>query len=244
MQHFAAQITKITFAFCLIISTYLGLAGCKKDPQTSTTYRTPPTPPLPPPLPPPPPPTGTYPLVINYQNMHDQWISVKADSVELTASSSSYVSVSSFRWRKVSGPGNPLIVDTTKLSTQVRNLQVGEYTFEVTAMNTVRSQTASVRIYVLNPMTTGLVFKNFDWLCPVGCGSQTINKIYSLVPSGKPLQVFIKYVDSPNWIPVEPMTPTSYDDNKIYWIIDTKSNFYLYANWPREGVKYDIKIEF
>ena len=246
MQRAAANITKFTFGFCLLISIYCSSAGCNKETETPTRSSSLP-PILPPPPPPPPPPstpTFTIPLVYNYFNTYDRWISSTSDSSVLSAYTPTTVSVSSYRWRKISGPGNPLIDDSTKLTTRVRNLQVGDYIFEVTATNaTGRSDKDSVRIYVINPTATGLVLKNFYWICPMGCSSQTVYKIYSLVPENRPLHVSIKYVDSSNWLLVEPIGQT-FDNDKIYWSVGTDGTFSLYTDNPREGVKFDIKIEF
>ena len=224
----------------LLAIAFLLTCGCSKDDERGVISSYTPPPPAPPP---PPPATYTVPLVYNYAYLYDQWISVKSDSTVLSAYTPTPVSVSSYRWRKVSGPGNPIIDDSTKLTTQVRNLQLGDYIFEVSAMNaTGKTDKDSVRIYVLNPMTSGIVLKNFFWICPMGCSSQTVSKIYSLVPPGKPLQVFIKYIDSPTWLPIESTYTAPYD--KIYLNISSEGNFSLYADYPREGVKFDIKIEF
>jgi hypothetical protein len=233
--------TALTLILSIVLLVWVGLVSCSKDkPVTPSLSNS-----LPPPMRPPTvvPPAYRIPLVSNAYNRYDQWISDKVDSATLSAISPTSVSVSTYRWRKISGPGNPTIDDSTRLTTRVRNLQVGEYIFLITATDALgNSDRDSVRIYVIKPTATNVTLKNLSWTCPMGCTSQSIYKVYDLVPRNQALTVFIKYSDSNVWEAATPYLQWNLTD-QYFWSIE-EGIFSMYTDWPREGVKFDVRIDF
>lgn len=220
----------LNLGLCVMIC--LAVVGCSKDPV------------MPPAPNPPVNPNNYLPfLVNNSSNNYNEWVSYKAAYAMLNVYVHSFASIAAFSWTQISGPGIAKIDEPTKVPTYVRNLVDGDYVFQIRAKDSSgRSDSALIKISVVKPTDTSVVFKSFSWICPMGCTSQSVKDIYSIIPNNKPLKAFIRYADSNVWeqaIPIDQWNANT----KYFWTI-SYSSFSMYCDRPREGVQFDLKIEY
>ena len=125
--------------------------------------------------------------------------------------------ITSYAWRKVSGPGAYTIENPDSLRTTVGNLEQGSYEFEVT-VTAADGWTAkdAVRIEVYDPRGPGaneFTFRNVPWLCPFGCAANVENYPF---PAGTPLKVWVKKDGDAEWTEVKPQAQWIASDQFVY----------------------------
>jgi hypothetical protein len=153
--------------------------------------------------------------------------------------------IKTYRWRKVDGPTSYKITDSTSSATTVTDLETGVYKFEI-SVEEINGQrdVDTLYVYVIKPGISEVVFPKMQWICPMGCSTLSIQKIFSFVPANKPLKVFLKYEDSTVWKELIHISLWSGGDEYI-WLIDEDNSFSLYANYPeKETEKFDVKIQY
>ena len=163
----------------------------------------------------------------------NKYVAFPADSSILFGYAALNNQNASYLWRKVAGPANHNIYNPTSLVTKVDNLEIGDYEFEITATDiNGRTGRDTLNVYVINPGHNETIFKNLEWICPMGC-SVNIENIYSFIPQNNPILVFMRPANSSTWLPASPPTfEYSFFDN----------NFSLYTN-DANG-KVDVKIRY
>lgn len=186
--------------------------------------------PLPPPPSAPPPSAISFPLVWVWTN---EYIAYPADSSILYGYAGLNNQNASYFWRKVAGPASYNIHNPNSLVTKVDNLEIGEYEFEITATDVNgRKGSDTLNVYVIKPGQNETIFKNLEWICPMGC-SMDIKNIYSFIPQNKPILVFMRPTNSSTWLPALPPA--------FEYSINTNT-FSLYTN-DADG-KVDVKIQY
>ena len=188
--------------------------------------------------------TNTYTHKIVWVYEHS-YISDKSDSTTLKAHYLYLSNIKSYRWRKVDGPPSYKITDSTSSATTVTDLETGVYKFEIfveEVSGTTDSDTLFV--YVIKPGVSEVIFPKMQWSCPMGCGTYSIQNIYSFIPRNKPLKVFLKYENSSVWKEIIHQSQWSGGDEYI-WGISDEEYFGLYANYPEnEMERFDVKIQY
>lgn len=92
--------------------------------------------------------------------------------------------INRYSWTKVSGPSRYKFDNPTDLNTRVLNLEVGEYLFELTAIDKFGlSGRDTVVVNVLPPANGEYIFRNVEWTCPMGC-ILTVESFYTFIPPG------------------------------------------------------------
>ena len=184
-------------------------------------------------------PENTAPKV--YAGDH-QLVFLPVDSIKLKGSSHDMQNnITSYIWKKVSGPVSYNFENGTSLETKVRNLEQGEYYFELTATDQYGLQGSdTIAINVIQTDGNKIFFMNQPWNCPMGC-SISIGNINSYVPRFDNLQVFIREVNTTNWIEIHSEWGETI---KYHYSIsqNTFSLWYWYEDDPIGIV--DIKITY
>jgi hypothetical protein len=140
----------------------------------------------------------------------------------------------SYQWIKIQGPTKFTLSTPHLPETIVSDLERGTYIFELTvidgtglmAKDTVNIAVVKIPEIIISP--SEIIFKDLEWGCFGQC-YLAIEKIDSLLPPNKPIQVYIKRDSSSDWIPVIEDTPgiqtqyTYYFENyigKTLWIVN------------------------
>ena len=112
------------------------------------------------------------------------------------------------QWDKISGPASFLIENQTSISTQVKNLQLGVYQFELTVKDSyglMSKDTVAVTVGQISTTPNETIFKNFIWGTEGLYGTLLwgsviiIPNIYQYMPAGSVFRTFIKKGNSTNW---------------------------------------------
>ncbi|HUS01316.1 MAG TPA: hypothetical protein VMY77_06295 [Chitinophagaceae bacterium] len=165
-----------------------------------------------------------------------QSVFMPADSCELKGSAFDMEkNVVSYSWKKLSGPSGYALENADSLATKVRNLQLGEYLFELTVTDVHGLQGVdSAGVHVFPAGNHVVEFKNLHWGCPMGC-SIVIENFYSFVPRTDSILVFIREHNSSSLTLVGTNVLAKYS----YRIFD--ETLAIYSENPDSG-EADIKI--
>lgn len=146
----------------------------------------------------------------------------------------------SFTWIKLSGPSGAVIENPNSLRTRVSGLQLGEYTFELSATDPYGLKGSdTVRVTVFQPGQNEYLFKDLSWECPMGC-SVTIYNLYSYIPAGKPFLVFLRESSTAPWQYVKSESQWGPTDKYVY---GTGNNTLWVYSDDITG-KADVKIQY
>ncbi len=224
---FIAKLFHITCAILLLITIFI--PSCKKETDKKETASTGYNPQGPLPLPTPPS-AISFALVWVWTS---EYVAYPADSSILYGYAGLNNQNASYFWRKVAGPASHNIHNPNSLVTKVDNLEIGEYEFEITATDVNgRKGSDTLNVYVIKPGQNETIFKNLEWICPMGC-STNIKNIYSFIPQNKPILVFMRPKNSSTWLPALPPA--------FEYSINTNT-FSLFTN-DADG-KVDVKIQY
>lgn len=220
---------KLLFNLLFVLLT---TTGCEKDKPVKPAVQQP----VPPPLP-----------INSLQSLvwvvSNAYVAYPADSCMLTGYAPLNNSNVSYLWKKVTGPASFNIADPKSLKTKVDKLQVGEYAFELKAIDVNGKEgSATLSVYVIKPGQNETIFKSLAWSCPMGCGI-FLKNIYSFIPRNKPIKVFLRTANSSsNWLPVMPSSQWTGSDDYTFGIDSITNTFSMYAN-DADGT-VDVKIEY
>lgn len=234
-KHYAFFTQKLSVAFVLIL--LIVITGCSKDIKVA------PLPTVTTGLPPASPPTTNYKSKIVWAT-EQPYISHISGSATLKPHYHFLSNIKSYRWRKVDGPANYKLSDSTGGITTITNLEVGVYKFEIhVTEENGNTDSDTFNVYVIKPGVSEVIFPKMQWICPMGCSTMGIEKIYSFIPRNKPLKVFLKYEDSDVW--KELLYQGNWTGGYEYiWNI-TDDNFSLYADYPDNEIgRFDVKIQY
>ena len=129
-------------------------------------------------------------------------------------------------WEKISGPSSAVIQNPDSLRTKVSNLEKGIYEFELTITNKNGLTAKDIARFVVGQMSETakeIIFKDMDWVCPMGCYI-AIENIYSHLPVGSVFRIYIQRDNSANW--QEVVSDYSGGDHYTYALYDG----HLYIN--------------
>lgn len=136
-----------------------------------------------------------------------------------------------YSWTKIAGPDRYTFDNAVDLNTRVLNLEVGEYLFELTAVDKFGlSGSDTVAVNVLPPPNGEYIFKNLQWMCPMGC-SLAIESFHTFIPRGE----FMVSIKKPNgeWSVVGEDMYDIYDDGTLV----------IFSAGEEEG-SVDVKVTF
>ena len=149
--------------------------------------------------------------------------------------------IASYYWKKLTGPAGSSIDNPNSQETKVRGLQMGGYSFELTATDLLGLQGRdTVKVSVLQIGQNEMIFKDLEWNCFWGC-SVSIEDFYSFIPRDKPFLVFLRKTSLSPWELVNPYDPRVITAKYFYDISDNKL-FGIYAD--DETGKVDVKIQY
>ena len=149
----------------------------------------------------------------------------------------------SITWTKIAGQACTIVSPQSR-TTSVTNLLVGEYQFELLALDNygaTHRDTVNVKITGIEPITRPVNFFNLSWACPMGCGIP-IYDIYKYIPSNTPICVFIKLVNTATWHEALPISQYSGNSPAYYYEIDSDNNIFLYTDYA--DINIDVRILF
>ena len=194
--------------------------------------------------PPPPPPPSNRPPVANA----GVDFAGKLYSNDITLRGSAYDpdfgNTLSITWTKIAGSGCNIVSPNSR-TTSVTGLLVGEYQFELLAIDNygaTHRDTINVKITSIEPITSPVTVFNLSWSCPMGC-SIPVYDIYKHLPLNTPIRVFIKFANSATWHEAVPMSQYSTNNQVYYYDVDTEKNIWLYTD-SDENINVDVRILF
>jgi hypothetical protein len=236
---------KNLFLFPLIL--LFVISGCDKDPVPGTNpISTQPsiTSPTPPPIPP------TLPTNVNPGPTSpnafagvDVYIVFPENSYLLKGSAQFPEDIQTILWSKVAGPVEPLIETPNSFETKVSNLEKGIYEFELTITDKAGLiDKDTVAVFILNEGSgkNELLFKDLQWVCPMGCHIR-IENFHYFVPTGTAFKAYLKRDHSNQWVEVMNM---SQHWSKYMWTIYNKGLEILEDQTEHPNDTPDIKIIF
>jgi hypothetical protein len=175
-----------------------------------------------------------------------KYIATPADTVVLKGHANDKENnVVSYSWRKVSGPAAIVIENPNSLETKVRNLEVGEYEFELTVIDSYGLQgRGTVKVFVLKVGQNEVIFKDLTWEGSLDWGfSVAVNNFSSFVPQGTLYLVFLRNKFSNTWTPVLKAAHSKVTDKYGYGVSEDGDTIYINANNDVEG-EIDVKVQF
>ncbi len=149
-------------------------------------------------------------------------------------------------WTKIAGQACTIVSPQSR-TTSVTNLLVGEYQFELLAIDNYGAtdrDTVNVKITSIEPITSPVNVFNLSWTCPMGC-SIPIYDIYKHLPLNTPIRVFIKFVNSATWHEAVPISQYSTNNPVYYYSVDNdnEKTIWLYTDTD-ENINVDVRILF
>ncbi|MBB1287304.1 hypothetical protein HRH25_23210 [Flavisolibacter sp. BT320] len=211
---------KIKLFWLLPIAAILILlipVGCSKEKPPYTPIVIPP--------PPPPPPSNPYtpPMVWVNSNKH---IAYPMNSFTAKAYQSRNHGSLALQWKKIAGPAGFRIDDPKSLETKITNLEVGDYQFEIQATDSEgKTQRDTLSVYVIKPGPTETIIKELEWMCPMGC-NLSMDNIYSFIPKGVPIRVWIRPAGSTSWEEVKHKSQWTADGIYFYDLYNSVIEIY------------------
>jgi hypothetical protein len=205
--------------------------GCKKDPSISS----------PPPIQTPPPvnSANTAPYV---STGNDIFIVLPSDSCVLKGSAyDENDNICKYLWKQVSGSSTVVIETPDSLTTKLRNLKKGTYTFELIVSD--KGGLTGKDIAIVSVLETGsgineVGFNNLQIRCPLEC-SVMLENFSSLNPDNLVFKIYVKKAQDPTWIEIKPSTQWTPGDKYSYNIY--KNNLWIYSD---NESTVDVKITY
>lgn len=167
----------------------------------------------------------------------DVWLPLPADALVLAGFAMSPSAITSYSWKKMSGPASYSIASPGSHRTEVTNLEKGTYEFELEVTDSSGwTGRDSVSVYVYDPRVGAneLLFSHVPWICPMGC-SATINFPLAVTP----VSVWVKGHDEV-WTEAKPAAQWRTGERYMYGIANDR--LWIYAD--DEGGTAEIRILF
>ena len=168
----------------------------------------------------------------------DVWLPLPADSLVLSGFATSPLAITSYSWKKVSGPASYSIESPESQRTKMTNLEEGTYEFELAVTDKsawTGRDSVSVSVYDPRVGANEFIFRNVPWTCPMGC-SATVNFQFSAIT---PTSVLVKG-NAEEWIEAKPEAQWKPGDRYVYGV--GNSRLWIYADDEQGAV--DIRIIF
>jgi hypothetical protein len=158
--------------------------------------------------------------------------------------------ISTIHWRSISGTLSQLIEKPDSLETTVRNLEKGDYQFELTVTDSgglTGKDTCNVNVH---EFTSTVIFLNQTWIFP-WYNAIEIKNFNTLLTQNALFKVYIKRDASPDWIEVPSIQ--DYVNESYDYFVESRpdgAGIYhygsLYINYFGTDVSDtpDVKIEF
>jgi hypothetical protein len=146
-------------------------------------------------------------------------------------------------WKKISGPVSLVIETPYSFETKVRNLEKGIYVFELTVTDKeglTGKDTVSIFVLEEESGQNELIFKDLQWVCPMGCHLR-IENFHSFVPIGTAFKAYLKRDDSTHWVEV---VNINQQWNKYMWTIYNNGLEILEDQTEHPSDTPDVKIIF
>lgn len=186
----------------------------------------------------------------------DTTIMLPADNIQLDGSASNDPDgkITRFVWRQLSG-ATVAIADTLAAKTTVKRFLPGVYQFELTVTDNggfTSKDTLAANILPPGQFKSPYYAENLSWFFPWYAALE-IENIFSHVPTGSPLKVFIQRGANPTWIAVPPLSTDSNNNNTYEYFIEarfdgvgmyTYGSMYIFYYGTDTSDKPNVKIEF
>ncbi|MGL6269648.1 MAG: PKD domain-containing protein [Chitinophagaceae bacterium] len=162
------------------------------------------------------------------------------------------------KWKKMIGPNSYQLDSSNTLDPILSELEKGEYWLELTATNPAGFYDIDTTIVFVNDTTAGLnkekVFNNLEWTFP-WYPTLVIPDIYSFMPVGTSIRVFIQPYGNSDWIEVGPFSTDPYCTCSYQYIIESRPdgagmykfssiNIFNYDNIADYNQKPNVKIKY
>jgi hypothetical protein len=181
----------------------------------------------------------------------DKEVFLPADSSLLTGSAyDNENNIANYSWKKLTGPAGGSIDNPDSLTTKVRGLKAGDYSFELTVTDLLGLQGRdTVNVYVIGE--NELIFRDRVWIFP-WFAELELEDIYNYIPVSKPIKVFIKRDNSSEWQEATPISNNG-SSNVYEYFIETRPDGAGIYNYGSLYITYygsdtndtpDVKIQF
>jgi hypothetical protein len=131
------------------------------------------------------------------------------------------------KWKKIKGPNSYQLDNTNTLDPILSELERGEYWLELTATNSAGLFDVDTTVVFVNDTTAGLnkemVFINLEWIFPWYAALE-VPDIYSYMPVGTSIKVFIQPDGNSDWIEVGPISTDPYCTCSYEYFIETRQD--------------------
>ena len=106
--------------------------------------------------------------------------------------------IAALQWKKISGPSSFNILKTDSIQALVTNLAEGVYEFELTVTDSLGLFDKDTTAVTVIRLSNEINFSDQSWQCWWGCWIE-IPDLYSHLPAGTPVKVFIKRDNTNTW---------------------------------------------
>ena len=177
----------------------------------------------------------------------DKQVFLPEDSSILTGSAyDKENNIAKYSWKKLTGPAGGFTDNPDSLTTKVRGLMAGDYSYELTVTDLLGLQgrdTVKVNVFdFLGP--NEIIFKNLVWSNDWEATLE-IKNIYNYIPVDKPLKVFVRRHNTSEWKEASPDYDNAYDYNySITRPGSGYSNMYIFYYGADTNNTSDVKIKF
>ena len=134
----------------------------------------------------------------------DIYVVLPDNSCMLKGSTQYPLNIQTILWNKISGPDSFFIVNPGSYETTINNLKKGIYVFSLTITDRaglMAKDTATVSVLESGSGTNELIFRDLQWVCPMGCHMR-IENFHSFVPIGTAFKAYVKRDNSLQWVEV------------------------------------------
>ena len=165
--------------------------------------------------------------------------------------------VKTIEWTKLSGPDSFAIENKNDLKTRVSNLAEGVYQFELTVtdhLDAIGKDVVTVTVEAgatIEVSTSEVIYRNLNWIYPF-YSSLELPNIYSYVPPGQPIKVFVKRDDGTDWEEIQLVSNTGSTALYEYFIEERHDgagmynygSLYLFYYGNDTDDSPDVKVQF
>jgi len=155
-----------------------------------------------------------------------------------------------FNWKKIKGPNKYQLDNSNTLDPILSELEKGEYWLELTATNSTGLFDRDTTIVFVNDTTAGfnkeMVFNNLEWIFP-WYATLEVPGIYSYMPVGTSIKVFIQPDGNSDWIEVGPISTDPYCTCSYEYFIETRpdgAGMYNFGSLYIFNYNYDYNSGF
>jgi len=165
--------------------------------------------------------------------------------------------IKTIEWTKLSGPDSCVIENRNNLKTRVSGLREGVYEFELTVTDHLDAIGKDIVTVTVEKGTTietennEVIYRNLHWVYP-WYSSLELQNIYSYVPLGQAIKVFVKRDNSTDWEEIQLVSNTGLGGSYEYFIeerpdgagIYTYGSLYVFYYGNDTEDTPDVKVQF